>query len=111
MINKLIIVSTLLITLGSAQKKPSQKILSKDQMVKILIDLHIAEVRASRDSNNKDAANMLLKETLFSICKAHGIEQKAFQKSYHYYLAHPREMAKIYESVVDELSLKECLAK
>ena len=111
MIKKLIILNILLITSGFAQKKPPKGILPKDQMAAILIDLQIAEVRAKHYSNNEDSVRMFLKKATFSIYKAHGIEQEAFQKSYHYYLAHPSEMEDIYESVIDGLSLKERLTK
>ena len=76
-------------------------------MTGILFDLHVAEARIERMGILLDTGAIYYKELQARIFKKHGVTQQAFYKSYDYYLQNVSELDKIYEKVIDSLTLRE----
>lgn len=89
-------------------EKPSY-VLSKDKMVPLLIDLHLAEAFVSSNYPMSDSARFVYKKMEDSTLKAQGIDRASFDSSMAYYKRNIKLMDDIYVSVVDSLSLREGL--
>ncbi|MDB5260856.1 MAG: hypothetical protein JWQ14_137 [Adhaeribacter sp.] len=76
-------------------------------MTGILFDLHVAEARIERMGIMLDTGAVYYKELQGRILKKHGISQAEFYKSYDYYLQNVSELDKIYEKVIDSLTVQE----
>lgn len=107
---KNILISILLATLVwvSCDKPPLEKpenLLSKNKMVEMLVDIHIAEATyqnmRGRDTivRNSSSANFY-----YSILEKHEVVDSVFEKSFVYYAAFPKEFEKIYRDVTNKLS-------
>ena len=87
--------------------KPPEDIMSKEQMVSFLIDLHIMEAKINVVRFPKDSTISIFPEVEKALFKKHNITDSIYFKSYQYYLNDMFEMEKIYTAVVDSLSLRE----
>lgn len=76
-------------------------------MTNILFDLHVAEARIERMGIMLDTGAIYYKELQGRILKKHGVSEKAFYRSYDYYLRNVSELDKIYEKVIDSLTVQE----
>jgi hypothetical protein len=87
-------------------------ILSEDDMVNLLIDIHITQaelqVRNFGHENSKMIYNRVLQD---SIVKKRGWEMEQVQESMDYYLNNIPVYSDIYERVLDSLTLKESLIR
>lgn len=86
-------------------------LISKDTMVMVLSDLHIAQARVGVKNFTPDSSDIYYMTLKYSILDSFNIEEEAFKNSYSYYLNHVEEMDGIYARVVDSLGLKEAQAK
>lgn len=76
-------------------------------MVRILADIHTAEAVIEQSIPYPDTALMVFNKQQAEILEKHGVEQEQFRETYRYYLNNIREMDKLYEIVVDTLSVRE----
>lgn len=81
-----------------------------EKMTSILVDVHVAEARIESMGLMLDTGAVHYKKLQQEIFKKHNISEKTFQKSYKHYLDNVSELDKIYEKVVDSLSLAETKA-
>jgi len=86
-------------------------ILSEEQMVSLLIDVHIAQGAIRELRLGTDSAAYLFKVFERESMLKHNTKDSTFYKSYSWYLDHPEQMFEIYAAVVDTLSLRESLAR
>lgn len=108
------LVITIVISCLSCAKKEEKPdhLLSEEQMVAFLIDLHIAEARINDLSIRRDSSNILFEKAEDSLFLKHGImNDSIYALSYEYYLNDVAGLDKIYSAVVDSLSLRERLSK
>ncbi len=104
----LILLMALLIYSCSAPKVIIPKdILSKENMVAILTDIHLAESAVTLKFTNKDTSMYQAAEYTDFICKNHKTTKEQFNKSYDFYISHPELLNKIYDDVLTELSKKQ----
>ena len=82
-------------------------ILAQDQLTKIMIEFYMAEAKLNNYSIPYDSANKLFIPFEESVLKKYGVSDSTLYKTYQYYFDHPKEMEKIYEIVIDSLSLRE----
>ena len=75
-------------------------------MVNVLVDMHIADAHINLGSTPQDSARLLLTGEYDSILKKHGINQKSFNESHHWYVNNTNELDAIYEKVVNRLEAK-----
>ncbi|MFD3000982.1 DUF4296 domain-containing protein [Pontibacter toksunensis] len=81
--------------------------ISQPKMVRILADIHTVEALIEQNISYPDTALMVFNKQQSEILKKHGVKQEDFKATYNYYLNHIAEMDKLYEVVVDTLSVRE----
>ncbi len=97
----------LLSSLSCEKKKEPQGILSRAQMVDWMIDIYLAEARIIALPVNRDSAYKIFVPFQDSLMRKKGIQDSVLHKSYQYYLEHPTEFERLYDTVIDSLSLRE----
>jgi len=99
----------LLLTVACSQSpKPPPGTLTEDQMINILIDIHVAEAKANSASlRSQDSVAVYYKVLEREVFKKHGVDSVKYYSSYRYYMQHLKQMDQIYAAVVDSLSLRE----
>ncbi|MBX0332004.1 DUF4296 domain-containing protein [Pontibacter sp. HSC-14F20] len=90
----------------STEKRPAD-LLPEQQMVQILADVHIAEARIETNVLYPDTALMVFNKEQMQILADHGVEEEEFRKTYRYYLNNLAQMDKLYEIILDTLSVRE----
>lgn len=96
------------VIIGCVHKdKPPEDIMSKQQMVSFLIDLHIIESKMSSSRFPNDSIEAIFPQIEHELFKKHHITDSIYFKSYQYYLSNMFDMEEIYTAVVDSLSLRE----
>lgn len=93
-------------------KNRSEDILSKEQMVSVLTDIHIAEAQVGMKNLPLDSSKKVFTSFENEILKKYKIDSAVFKRSYQYYLKENlKEMDVIYSAVVDSLSMREVRKK
>ena len=92
------------------QQAPSD-LLTKEAMVKILIDIHIAEAKVTQSGLPPDSAMKAFQKSKDDILKKNHTRPELFKKSFDYYLDNLQGMDDIYAAIVDSLSLREARGK
>ena len=81
-------------------------------MVKVLVDIHIAEAKANHlKVLHKDSSSAIYRELEKAVFKKNKISKTTYLRSYKYYTSRPEEMDDIYSRVVDSLSLRQKIRK
>ncbi|HVD99949.1 MAG TPA: DUF4296 domain-containing protein [Cytophagaceae bacterium] len=88
------------------EKIPSD-VLPEDKMVQVMIDVQLLESSFTQKHLPHDSAVFLYSLYEKDLFKKHQITDSTYWKSFKYYSARPIIMDKIYERVVDSLSLRE----
>lgn len=86
---------------------PPADVIPKDTMVRILTDIHIAEAKVANMPLPLDSSYLYYGKYKMEIYSKYGIGPERFDRSFDYYVRNLKEMDKIYEVVVDSLSLME----
>ena len=107
----LLLVLPLLAALSACQRpedppRPAT-LLSKDQMVRLLIDLHLLEARIDASRLGVDTARALYVRHQRTFLRRAQTTDSAFQQSYRYYGVHGKDLDDIYQAVIDSLGSKE----
>ncbi|WP_190300383.1 DUF4296 domain-containing protein [Rufibacter hautae] len=87
-------------------EKPAD-LISEQKMTRIMIDVHLTEAAIGRTITHYDSSRVAYREAHKLILKRHAVSDSAFKHSYDFYLSNPAQMDKIYEVVLDSLSLRE----
>ncbi|WP_210465073.1 DUF4296 domain-containing protein [Rufibacter roseolus] len=87
-------------------EKPAD-LIPEEKMTRIMIDVHLTEAAIGRTIHHFDSSRVAYREAHKLILKRQGVTDSAFKHSYDYYLSDPAKMDKIYEAVLDSLSLRE----
>ena len=90
----------------STEKRPAD-LLPEQQMVQILADVHIAEARIENHILYPDTALMVFNKEQKQILAQHGVDEEEFRKTYRYYLDNLGQMDRLYEIILDTLSVRE----
>jgi len=105
---KLFLLLSAIAIIGCVRKdKPPEDIMSKQEMVSFLIDLHIMEAKMSVARFPHDSVEVFFPEIEKELFKKHNISDSIYFISYQYYLNNMFDMEEIYTAVVDSLSLRE----
>ena len=113
----LLIALTSIVTLtrcdsDNALTEPPSQLLSKQQMVSFLIDLHLAEAKMNyTEVRQSDSTEILFRNYEKHLMNEHGFADSVYLESYAYYLDHMELMDEIYEDVVDSLNVMSTLEK
>jgi Domain of unknown function (DUF4296) len=96
-----------LLSTSCSKKQAQEDILPQDKLVNIMIEFYLAESRLGKLSITQDSARKLFVPFEESVLKKYDVSDSALSRTYQYYFDHPTEMEKIYEVVLDSLSLRE----
>ena len=103
----------ILILLGCKDRDSElpENIMSKDQMVALLIDFYGIEGKVKVLKQSQDSAETIFKIYEKELYEKHQTDSEQHLISYNYYLDHPKELNEIYVAVVDSLNLREKMLK
>lgn len=87
-------------------EKPENLIAEKD-MVKMLIDIHIAEATYNHMKYDSIVRNGSSSNFYYSILDKYQIPDSVFEKSFVFYLSTPKKFEKMYQDVMNQLSQTE----
>lgn len=88
---------------------PPNPLLPKEQLVSLLVELHILEARVEASRLSPDSARALFQQQKSEILWKHGVPEKdsLLQRSYRYYAVNRKDMDEIYKAVIDSLTQRE----
>jgi hypothetical protein len=81
-------------------------VLSKEELVPILVDIHIAQAYTGMSQLN-DSARLSLQDYTGYIYKIHHVTEDKYKNSMTFHSLHPELLNEIYEEVINELSKKQ----
>ncbi|HPT30800.1 MAG TPA: DUF4296 domain-containing protein [Prolixibacteraceae bacterium] len=85
-------------------EKPAN-LLSRDQMVNVLTDIHLGDaVYQTRSFSNEKLMKYSESDFYYSILKKYHLADSVFEKSLIYYSGKPKEYEKIYTRVINKLT-------
>jgi hypothetical protein len=84
----------------------SKDILSEEQMISILVDIHFIEAELFIKQNNGKDIQYYTKYYYDYLTKKYNISYYQFKINISYYSSHIKELEKIYEQVVNTISQK-----
>lgn len=82
-------------------------VLSPAAFSKILVDVYLAEARMSSTSLSRDSAVKIFAPYEEKLFQQLGLPDSVVRQTYQYYVDNPAELEKIYDSVIDTLSLRQ----
>lgn len=88
---------------GKTNSIPS-RVIPKDKMVDVLVDIHLAEAAADNRGFTKPEINLMMASKYDSIFQKNETTFEQFKFSYDYYMNHPAEFSDIYSEVVNKLT-------
>ena len=104
-----ILLATGLILVAGAcgkSKRPAG-VLSEREMSDLILEMYIAESKLTLLAKPADTAMAYFQPFEEAFLKKRNISRATLKESYRYYLDHPSEFEKIYDTVIDTLSLRE----
>ena len=101
----------LLVVLIIFSCKPKERlpdgVLTKDEMVDLMMEFYLAEEKIGRLNLSRDSSEALFEILKHKILEKAAVEDSVFKRSFDYYVDKPVEMELIYTALVDSLQLKE----
>ena len=95
------------LVLISCSEKTPEGILSRKEMAKTLTEFYLKESKINSLHVGHDSAMVLFQYFKQQYSEQNHLGDSVIDKSYRYYLDHPRELDEIYDIIIDSLSLKE----
>lgn len=86
---------------------PPANLLPREQMVRVLVDLHLTEARVEGAGLTPDSARALYKQQAKGLYSRYKTNEATFQQSLKYYAIHGKDLEEIYTTVVDSLGVRE----
>ena len=105
--NNFILTISLLVTLAacSESKLPPSEVLSKEQMIPLIVDIEVSQAIYKLKFANKDSINY--HHLMDDVFNAQNTSQEQFNSSLAYYAKHPKEMEEIYNQAIVQLTQKQ----
>lgn len=94
-----------------SEVKIPDDVMSKNEMISFLIDVHILEAKMGQLSLSRDSAYEVFSHFESEIFEQHEVDDSLYNKSLEFYYMNPEIMEEIYEAVLDSLSLYERMSK
>jgi predicted RNA polymerase sigma factor len=84
---------------------PPPQLLSKSEMVGLLVQLHLLEARVEASRLSPDSARALFQQQKSEILRKNNVSEKdsVLQRSYRFYAVNRKDMDEIYKVVIDSL--------
>ena len=84
-----------------------QPIMSEPELIEVLIDIHLLEVKLSKLGVKKDSMRKIYNRFEKGILEDKGFDKEIYNRSFEHYMANPVVMENIYSVVVDSLNFRE----
>lgn len=101
-----VVVIGLIFNACQKDKRP-EGVLSPEELSKLMVEMYLAEARISGKNMVKDSAMKYFVPFEEKLKAKHGVSDSIMRMTYQYYISHSEELEKIYDSVIDTLSLRE----
>lgn len=98
-------VATLAVACQTETRPPG--VLSPEEFSKVLVELYLAEARMNSTAIQRDSAMKLFAAYEDKLFSQFNLPDSIVLKTQQYYVDHPQQLEKIYDSVIDTLSLRE----
>jgi hypothetical protein len=104
-----IVLAAGLIVFASSCGKPKKPpgILGERELSDLIVEMYVAEARLSIMAKPADTSAAYFQPFEEAFLKRKKLSRKVLKETYRYYLDHPSEFEKIYDTVIDTLSLRE----
>ena len=86
-------------------------VMSKNQMISFLIDVHILEAQTGQLRISRDSARVVFQYFEDELLQKHNVKDSLYFRSLEFYYSHPLLMEEVYAAVLDSLSLYERMSK
>ena len=105
---KTILVVISLLSLYSCKKagRPDD-VLSQEELADLMVEFYLAEGKINSLGIQRDSAMKLFLPFEQSVMTKKKVSDETLSRTYRYYLDHPLEFEKVYDAVIDTLSLRE----
>jgi hypothetical protein len=95
----------LLVSCGDEVINKPPKLISRDQIISILVDIHLADaVFQTRRITSEKLKVFTESDFYYSVLKKHNVADSVFETSLIYYSGKPKEFEKIYTRVINQLN-------
>jgi len=102
----LLLLTGLILSACNKDERP-EGVLSPEELSTLMVDIYLAEGRMSNLNIVKDSAMKYFLPFEGKLKARHQISDTTVRVTYQYYISHPQELEKIYDSVIDTLLLRE----
>lgn len=87
---------------------PPPNLLSKEKLTSLLIRFHVLEARVESSRLAPDSARALFQNQRRQILKHYQLTEadSTFERSYHYYSIHAKDLDEIYAATIDSLAAR-----
>jgi hypothetical protein len=99
-----LLLSLLFVSCKSNKDATPSDVLSKDKMVDVLVDVHLAEASLGLERISGPRLDQLTAKKYDSVFMKHQITYEQFKTSYEYYVEHPVVLDDMYQEVINHLS-------
>jgi hypothetical protein len=89
------------------QKRKPQGVLDEKQLADLMVEMYTGEARMSNLSLLNDSAIKLFQPFEEALLQKKGISDSIVKITFRYYVEHPVELERVYDVVIDSLSLRE----
>jgi hypothetical protein len=105
----ILLLSVSLLGLDGCSSKPKRPagVLSRRQMVEVLMEVYIAEAKVGRLGIAGDSADRVNEIFKKKVLAKTNLTDSVFRRSFNYYKDQPKDMELIYTALVDSLNLRE----
>ncbi|MCF8232796.1 MAG: DUF4296 domain-containing protein [Bacteroidales bacterium] len=86
---------------------PEYRIVEKDEMVDVMVDVHLVEAALRNKKLSGDSLKKLTNNYYQNLFDKHNISRRDFDSSFAYYEDNVGELNKIYEKVIEGLNKKQ----
>jgi hypothetical protein len=99
------ILCLILLSCGDSKTEIPQDILSENNFISLLKDIHLAEAKFEiHKTKGMENAKNELAHNYSAIYETHAITADDFEKTLDYYAQHPEQLEKIYTHVLEQLT-------
>ncbi|QNF34561.1 DUF4296 domain-containing protein [Adhaeribacter swui] len=101
----------LLLSCSPASEPQPANLIPEEKMTRIMMDVHLAEAQVENAGLPLDSGEAVYRKLQQQIFKKYQVKETDFNTSYQYYLRNLNLLDKIYEKVIDSLTVRETLLK
>ncbi|MBX2917329.1 MAG: DUF4296 domain-containing protein [Cyclobacteriaceae bacterium] len=106
-IKNFLVILFMLAGVACQRKTRPPGVLSPEEFSQILVELYLAEARMNSTALQRDSAIKLFAAYEGKLFGHFNLPDSTLLKTQQYYVDHPQQLEKIYDSVIDTLSLRE----